>query len=159
MSNNKQFVVRIAFGLALIVLVFTFFIKADESINTSIYESAIEEAYLNDSRNFDPEMLNISISSDIRVDNESYSGRANISNILNSEEVMVVDINLTETDELIYRSPNIHSNETIEFIEISKPLEPGTHPAVASFKAYNKFTNEYITTVVVDIDVTVVKLL
>lgn len=163
--SMKGLVVRVLFCASAIVLIFLFFTNGNSDLSPSTNEvtqaivtpttQAIEETI----REFDPTLLNVSISSDIRVDNNSYSGMANIMNIQNENEYFIVDIKLDETGEIIYQSPRINNQEMVGLIEISKELETGTHTATASFNAYDKNTDEFITTVALEIDVTVVRTL
>lgn len=157
-TTKSGLIVRVVFCISLVTFLVTFFIKDSETSN--IQEDTIATGITktnNDSREFDPTLLNISISSDIFIDNVTYTGAANIMNIKNENEIIKVNITLDETGESIYQSPFISTEEMIEVIEISKQLDVGTHKATATFDAYSKDTNDYLTSVVVDINLTIVK--
>lgn len=161
---KKEIIIRVLFCLSIIVFIASYFLNNKSTLNTSnlnSYEGIHPDFYatLGSDKVFDPEMLNISISSDITVNTKTYTGRANIMNIQNDDQVIKVDLTLNETNELIYQSNYIKSEEMVEFIELTTQLEPGTYPVTATFKAFDKDSMEYITSIVVDITITIVKAL
>lgn len=164
--SKKGLIVRVLFCISAIVLIFMSFFYGDSSVlpkdnsNEATHNAVTTTQIIEETtRVFDPNLLNVSISSNIRIDNKSYSGMANIKNIQNENEYFIVDIKLNETGEKIYQSPRINNQEMVGLIEISSEIETGTHTATAYFNAYDKNTDEYITTVVLEIDITVVKTL
>lgn len=82
-------------------------------------------------------MLNISIASVIEFENGTSPGVAYIENVPSNKYVMRVDIKLDDTDETVYQSGGIQPNHYIESIKLSKDLDAGSYPAVATFTAYD----------------------
>lgn len=163
--SKREILVRVLFCFSLFVLIgiYVYYGKinstdlASSNYNTEAGPNPTFYATLGSVEAFDPEMLNVSISSDISINNSDYTGRANIMNIKNENQIIKVDINLESTGELIYQSGYINSEEMIEYIELNTPLEVGVYPATASFRAYDKDSKEYVNIVVIDVNVTIVK--
>lgn len=157
-KNTKKIgvIARVLFIVSIIALVITMIFsnkKESSEINATTEVVPVREYTIE----YDPEMYNVNISSEIVIDNLSYTGQANIMNIQNYNESMKVDITLEETEELIYQSGYINSEEMIENITITKELEIGTYPATATFNVYNKETKELLTQVVLMINIKIVK--
>lgn len=85
-------------------------------------------------------MLNISIASVIEFPDGTSPGVAYIENVPSNKYVMRVDIKLDDTDETVYQSGGIQPNHYIESIRLSKDLDAGSYPAVATFTAYDPET-------------------
>lgn len=152
--KGKGVVIKIVFVLSIVVITASVLFSnntTQEETTTTKVDPVIQYKI-----EYDPSMYNISISSDIMIDNQTYTGRANIMNILNENESMVVDITLNETEELLYKSEHIYSEEMVEFIQIQNQLPVGKHPANATFNVYDAETQEYLTQIVLDIYITIV---
>lgn len=80
-------------------------------------------------------MFNISIASAIVFESPEGEGEARIENIEANRYHMQVDIVLDETQEVIYSSQLIRPGYSIEFIKLSKKLEPGAYDVTAIFSA------------------------
>lgn len=163
--NKREILVRVLFCLSLFVLIGIYFYSGKSEELDVTNANVITEVGINPDfyatigsvESFDPDMLNVSISSDINININDYTGRANIMNIMNENQIIQVDISLDETGELIYQSGFIKSEEMIDYIELSTSLEVGVYPAIAAFRAYDSVSKEYITSVVIDVDITIVK--
>lgn len=158
-TDKRGVIVRVLFVVSLIAVIVTIVMGGksntiEETTTTTVTKIDPEKQYTIE---YDPALYNLSISSDIIIDNITYTGQANIMNIRNDNESMVVDITLDETDELIYQSQHIYTEEVVENIKITKELEPGTYPATATFNVHDKDTKELLTQIVLMINITIVK--
>jgi len=80
-------------------------------------------------------MFNISIASTIVFEGPGKPGHARIENIEANRYHMQVDLFLDETGEKIYSSKLIQPGYSIEYIDLTKRLEPGQYAATAIFSA------------------------
>ncbi len=155
----KSIVVRAVFLISIVVILVTIFYKENTQTvtnNMEVVENQTPKEPLKPTIEFDPDSYNISISSDIRIDNKTYVGRANIMNIQNENECFIVDIVVDESQEKIYQSEYIYNEEVVEHITINNELVPGKYPSTATFSVYDRDTKEYLTKIELDIDVTIV---
>ena len=76
------------------------------------------------------------------------SGRAEgnlmLENPENNAKLLVVEIHLDGTDEIIYQSKALPIGSYIENARLDKVLEPGTYPATAYFKAYRESDQAFV---------------
>lgn len=76
------------------------------------------------------------------------SGRAEGNLMLENPEtnakLLVVEIHLDSTDEIIYQSKALPVGSYIETARLDKVLDPGTYPATAYFKAYRESDQTFV---------------
>lgn len=168
--SKKQITVRVIFVISLLVVIGTIILGSQEQ-QTTQYNNNNNDTGVTSNNSipvingtepeivYDPNDYNISISSNIRFDNNTYTGLANIKNIQNPNEYFIVDIVLDDSEDLIYRSNKLYSNEVIETITIDKKIDTGTYPATVTFNIYDKNTDNYLTSIVVGITVSLVNLI
>lgn len=92
----------------------------------------------------DDGMIAFSINSTPVFANGSAEGNLMLENPANNAKLLVVEIYLDDTQELIYKSKAIPVGAYIENARLDKVLEPGTYPATAYFKAYRETDHSYI---------------
>lgn len=76
------------------------------------------------------------------------SGRAEGNLMLENPEhnakLLVVEIHLDSTDEIIYQTKALPVGSYIENARLDKVLDPGTYPATAYFKAYRESDQSFV---------------
>ena len=76
------------------------------------------------------------------------SGRAEGNLMLENPEanakLLVVEIHLDSSDEIIYQSKALPVGSYIENARLDKVLDPGTYPATAYFKAYRESDQTFV---------------
>lgn len=71
-------------------------------------------------------------------------GNLMLENPANNAKLLVVEIYIDETQELVYQSKAIPTGAYIENARLDKILEPGEYPATAYFKAYREEDHSFI---------------
>lgn len=71
-------------------------------------------------------------------------GNLMLENPANNAKLLVVEIYIDSTQELVYQSKAIPVGAYIESARLDKVLEPGEYPATAYFKAYREDDHSYI---------------
>ena len=67
-----------------------------------------------------------------------------LENPANNAKLIVVEIYIDETEELVYKSKAIPAGSYIESAQLDKVLEPGEYAATAYFNAYREDDQSYI---------------
>lgn len=71
-------------------------------------------------------------------------GNLMLENPANNAKLLVVEIYIDDTQELVYQSKAIPTGAYIENARLDKVLEPGEYPATAYFKAYREEDHSFI---------------
>lgn len=71
-------------------------------------------------------------------------GNLMLENPANNAKLLVAEIYIDETQELVYQSKAIPTGAYIENARLDKVLEPGEYPATAYFKAYREEDHSFI---------------
>lgn len=150
------------FSLSIVILGVTFILpKANNPTlnNSQTTETSVNTAHLTPEElaAFDPNSLNVSVVSEIVLNNVDFTAPVNIRNIGNYDHYFIVDIILD--DEVIYQTEEVFPNDVIEFITFDNSLSKGRYPVVVSFNAFDKISNEKVTTINFDIELSVVGVL
>lgn len=74
----------------------------------------------------------------------SSEGNLMLENPANNAKLLVVEIYMDDTGELIYQSKALPVGSYIENVSLDKVLEPGEYAATAYFKAYREEDGSYI---------------
>ena len=71
-------------------------------------------------------------------------GNLMLENPANNAKLLVVEIYIDATQEMVYQSKAIPTGAYIENARLAKVLEPGEYPATAYFKAYREEDHSFI---------------
>lgn len=91
-------------------------------------------------------MFNISINSDIYMENGESEAEVRIENVPGNQYAMGVTITLDDTGEAIYTSGLIEPNYHVQTVKLDKILDKGNYKATAIFNAYELDTEEEVGT-------------
>lgn len=92
----------------------------------------------------DEGMIAFSINTNPVFETGGSEGNLMLENPANNAKLLVVEIYMDDTQELIYRSKAIPVGAYIENARLDKVLEPGQYAATAYFKAYREEDHSYI---------------
>lgn len=92
----------------------------------------------------DEGMIAFSINTNPVFERGGSEGNLMLENPANNAKLLVVEIYLEDTQELIYKSKAIPVGTYIENARLDKVLEPGQYAATAYFKAYREDDHSYI---------------
>ncbi len=92
----------------------------------------------------DETMIAFSINSSPVFASGRAEGNLMLENPENNAKLLVVEIHLDGTDEIIYQSKALPIGSYIENARLDKVLEPGTYPATAYFKAYRESDQAFV---------------
>lgn len=87
-------------------------------------------------------MMNISIAVTIVFPDGSSEGEARIENIAANPMDQKVTIALQSSGEVVYESGAIAPDQHIQSIKLSRDLDPGEYPAIATFTGYDRETHK-----------------
>lgn len=87
-------------------------------------------------------MMNISIAVAIVFPDGTSEGEARIENIAANPVDQKVTITLEDSGETVYESGAIAPDQHIQNIKLSKDLDPGEYPAIATFTGYDRETHK-----------------
>ena len=89
-------------------------------------------------------MIAFSINSSPAFATGGTEGNLMLENPANNAKLLVVEIYIDSTGELVYQSKAIPPGAYIETARLDKVLEPGEYPATAYFKAYREEDHAFI---------------
>lgn len=92
----------------------------------------------------DEAMIAFSINTNPVFESGSSEGSLMLENPANNAKLIVVEIYIDETEELVYKSKAIPAGSYIEKARLDKVLEPGEYAATAYFNAYREDDQSYI---------------
>ena len=92
----------------------------------------------------DEGMIAFSINSSPAFATGGTEGNLMLENPANNAKLLVVEIYIDSTGELVYQSKAIPPGAYIETARLDKVLEPGEYPATAYFKAYREEDHAFI---------------
>lgn len=159
--NKKTAILAALFGVSLVIFELNFMEYVKSKNATVEYTATVVDplAHLSaeELAEFNPDTVNISIASELNVNNKTYESYAQIKNIKNYNYYFIVDILLDDSRELVYQSSQLHPDQVIDVIKINPVLDIGKYKATAYFKAYDIVTNQYVATVALGVDLNVTK--
>ena len=92
----------------------------------------------------DEGMIAFSINSSPVFADGGAEGNLMLENPANNAKLLVVEIYIDATQEMVYQSKAIPTGAYIENARLDKVLEPGEYPATAYFKAYREEDHSFI---------------
>jgi len=92
----------------------------------------------------DESMISFSINTSPVFETGGSEGNLMLENPTNNAKLLVVEIYMDDTQELIYQSKALPAGSYIENARLDKLLEPGSYEATAYFKAYRESDHSYI---------------
>lgn len=92
----------------------------------------------------DESMIVFTINTNPVFERGGSEGNLMLENPVNNAKLLVVELYLDETEELIYKTKALPAGSYIENDRLDKLLEPGDYPATAYFKAYREDDHSYI---------------
>lgn len=92
----------------------------------------------------DESMIAFSINTNPVFERGGSEGNLMLENPVNNAKLIVVELYLDETEELIYQTKALPAGSYIENARLDKLLEPGDYPATAYFKGYREDDHSYI---------------
>ncbi len=92
----------------------------------------------------DESMISFSINTSPVFETGGSEGNLMLENPANNAKLLVVEIYINDTQELIYESKALPAGSYIENVRLDKLLEPGSYEATAYFKAYRESDHSYI---------------
>ncbi len=92
----------------------------------------------------DEGMIAFSINGSPVFANGGAEGNLMLENPANNAKLLVVEIYIDATQEMVYQSKAIPTGAYIENARLDKVLEPGEYPATAYFKAYREEDHSFI---------------
>lgn len=103
----------------------------------------------------DESMISFSINTSPVFETGGAEGNLMLENPANNAKLLVVEIYIDDTQELIYQSKALPAGSYIENTRLDKLLEPGSYDATAYFKAYREADHSYIGQVGADLTLSV----
>ena len=103
----------------------------------------------------DESMISFSINTSPVFETGGAEGNLMLENPGNNAKLLVVEIYMDETQELLCQSKAIPAGSYIENTRLDKTLEPGSYAATAYFKAYRENDHSYIGQVGANITISV----
>lgn len=95
-------------------------------------------------KQLDESMIAFSINTSPVFSSGTSEGNLMIENPGNNAKLLVAEVYLTESNELIYTSKALKPGSYLENVKLDKVLEAGNYDATVYFKAYTEDTQEYI---------------
>ena len=92
----------------------------------------------------DESMISFSINTNPVFATGGAEGNLMLENPENNAKLLVVEIYVDATEEMVYQSKALPAGSYIEIARLDKLLEPGEYPATAYFKAYRESDQTYI---------------
>ena len=165
---KKVFVVIAAVTLIGIVSLLTYFLilkePAADPNKLEIEENAqvgimpgvdLEERRQQLQEELDNSMIAFSVNTNPVFNNGSAEGNLMIENPEHNAKLLVAEIRLNGTNELIYTSKAILPGSYIEKAKLNKSLEKGSYEAMVQFLAYSEDSNEFIGQTAAGIHITI----
>lgn len=103
----------------------------------------------------DESMISFSINTSPVFETGGAEGNLMLENPASNAKLLVVEIYMDDTQELIYQSKALPAGSYIENTRLDKLLEPGSYDATAYFKAYREADHSYIGQVGADLTLSV----
>ena len=103
----------------------------------------------------DESMISFSINTSPVFETGGAEGNLMLENPANNAKLLVVEIYIDDTQELIYQSKALPAGSYIENTKLDKLLEPGSYDATAYFKAYREADHSYIGQVGADLTLSI----
>lgn len=103
----------------------------------------------------DKSMIAFSINTSPVFSSGVSEGNIMIENPEQNKKLIVAQIQINDTQEVIYESKYIKPGNYIENVKLDKVLEKGTYEATTYFKAYDEETNKFIGQTAAEITITV----
>lgn len=92
----------------------------------------------------DESMIAFSVNTSPVFESGRAEGNLMLENPENNAKLLVAEIYIDDSEELIYSSKALVPGSYIENVRLDKVLEPGSYPATVYFKAYRESDQSYI---------------
>lgn len=156
-ASNKNLIITIAIFIIIAVTAITVYLVWNSNNNPNNSEPVFENATMGImpgidiqarkkelQEKLDNSMIAFSINtSPVFIDGLS-EGNLLIENPENNAKLLTVEIQLQDTQDVIYNSKYIKPGSYLENVKLDKVLEKGTYNATAYFNAYDEDTLEFI---------------
>lgn len=103
----------------------------------------------------DNSMIAFSVNTNPVFEDKEAEGNLMIENPVHNAKLLVAEIILEETNEIIYTSKALLPGSYLENVKLDKPLEKGKYEALVELKAYSEETKELIGQTAAGITITV----
>lgn len=162
--KNKKVIISCLVVLLLGVCVGTYFLYFKNSDGIQFENNAVmgimpgvdlEQRKKELQEQLDKSMIAFSINTSPVFATGTSEGNVMIENPEHNKKLIVAQIQIKDTQEVIYESKYIKAGSYIENIKLDKVLDKGVYEARAYFKAYDEETNDFIGQTGADITITV----
>lgn len=152
-SRKRAVVVAIIICILLILGLIAFFVLRGEDNSLELDDNAtigimpgidIAQRQAELQEQLDEAMIAFSINTNPVFESGSSEGSLMLENPANNAKLIVVEIYIDDTEELVYKSKAIPAGSYIESARLDKVLEPGEYAATAYFNAYREDDQSYI---------------
>ena len=152
-KQKKWLLILCILCILLIVGIAAFFLLRDKDNGLALDDNAtigimpgvdIAQRQAELQEQLDEGMIAFSINTNPVFESGSSEGNLMLENPANNAKLLVVEIYVDETEELIYKSKAIPAGSYIENARLDKVLEPGEYAATAYFNAYREDDQSYI---------------
>ncbi len=152
-KQKKWLLILCILCILLIVGIAAFFLLRDKDNGLALDDNAtigimpgvdIAQRQAELQEQLDEGMIAFSINTNPVFESGSSEGNLLLENPENNAKLIVVEIYVDDTGELIYKSKAIPAGSYIEKARLDKVLEPGEYAATAYFNAYREEDQSYI---------------
>lgn len=152
-SRKRAVVLAIIICILLILGLIAFFVLRGEDNSLELDDNAtigimpgidIAQRQAELQEQLDEAMIAFSINTNPVFESGSSEGSLMLENPANNAKLIVVEIYIDDTEELVYKSKAIPAGSYIESARLDKVLEPGEYAATAYFNAYREDDQSYI---------------
>lgn len=152
-SKKRPVVLVVILCILLILGLIAFFLLRGEDNSLELDDNAtvgimpgidIEQRQAELQEQLDEAMIAFSINTTPVFESGSSEGSLMLENPANNAKLIVVEIYIDDTEELVYKSKAIPAGSYIESARLDKVLEPGEYAATAYFNAYREDDQSYI---------------
>lgn len=152
-KQKKWLLILCILCILLIVGIAAFFLLRDKDNGLALDDNAtigimpgvdIAQRQAELQEQLDEGMIAFSINTNPVFESGSSEGNLLLENPENNAKLIVVEIYVDDTEELIYKSKAIPAGSYIEKARLDKVLEPGEYAATAYFNAYREEDQSYI---------------
>ena len=154
-------------GIMAGVLVWALTREQEESFSDEFFDPMAQTGFLPDmsaeeiqeelNRVVEEGMMNLNIAARVVFETGASQGRINIQNSEANHYIQKVTLTLDGTNEVMYESGGIKPGQYIQFITLSRDLEPGTYDMTATFTAYTQEERQIVGSAATKVEVIVLK--
>lgn len=120
--------------IALIITIYFLLLKPEEEDRTIVTEENLDAIQEEMNQDADGSYYETSMTIDWTFDNGKKASKdAFVENPSSNSHTVYFDVNLSESNELVYSSPYIPVGKSLNSIKLEKKLEKGDYPAVVTY--------------------------